>query len=379
MENLPTILKNISDSKRTAIVLPEYVTVDGFCAAAALSSLLPQAMVFAAGKVPEVPFLLNPPRVAGGLSATDQLMIKISNQNAEPKELRYEKTNDGLAVYITPNSGQFTEQDVTVMPSASNFDLVLIIGSANVEQLGKIYTENTNLFFSTPHINIDNNPSNEFYGTVNFVNTSTSSLCEVVFDIIEAMPNGLKGDTVTTGLLAGIISQTASFRDPKTTPSALQKASRLVSAGARQQDIIQHLFKTKPLPLLQLWGRALARLTAQPDKQALTAVVTASDLQKTQIPAESLPEVLRDIVEMVTGYSLVIFLAEKPDSTGVHVLIAGLPFEKIVAMMQQMGGTNPKSQNLVGKYNYVSSQVPGTLPDVQSKLSQLIESRGSVI
>ncbi len=387
MENLPIIIKNISEAKRVAVVLPQQLSVDSFCAGLALAASLPNTIIFSAAlRAPEVPFLVGVPRVANGLSASDQLVIKISNQNTQAKELRYEKVVDGLTIYITPSEGQFTEKDVAVLPSAANFDLVVLIGAANFEQLGKIYTENTKLFFGTPIINIDNNPNNEFYGTLNFVNTTASSLCEVVMDVVEGLPSnqggGLQNEQAATALLAGIISQTASFRDPKTTPAALQKASRLVAAGAKQQDIIQHMFKTKPLPLLQLWGRALARLTAYPDKQALMAVVTASDLEKTHESLESLTTVLRDIIEMVTGYSLVVFLAELPENKGVQALLAGLPFEKLTQMAQQLsgGGETVNPQSLVGKYQYVSLNISGAvLLEVQTKLAQLIESRSSVV
>ncbi len=379
MENLEIITKNIGQAKRIAIAIPERATVDAFCAALALQAALPQATVFSAGETPSLPFLPNTPTVVHGLSNTNQLVIKVANQNAQPKELKYEKVDDGLEIFITPaESGQFTEKDVSVMPSSGVFDLVIIIGAANFEQLGKIYTGNTKLFFETPHINIDNNPANEFYGTVNLVNANASSLSEVVMDVIESLPHGVNGDVVTTGLLAGIISQTASFRDPKTTPSALQKASRLVAAGARQQDIIQHLFKTKPLPLLQLWGRALARITAHPEQQALTAVVTASDLEKTQMPIESLPEVLKDILEMVSDYSLVAFLAELQDNKGVQVLLAGLPFEKLSDLAQKLA-TAASPAFLIGKYQYVSVHVPGSLADTQTQLTKLIENRHSMV
>ncbi len=392
MENLETIIKNIGQSKRIAVVLPEQATVDAFCAAIALKYSLsmqahnPEVMVFCASPAPQLPFLSQDgrvPSIYNALSSTNQLVVNISNQHAQAKELRYEKTDDGLRVFITPGEGQFVEQDVSVLPAAGHFDLVIIIGASNFEQLGKIYTDNTKLFFETPHINIDTNPGNEFYGTVNLVVTTASSLCEVVMDVIEMLPGGMN-EFVATGLLAGIISQTSSFRDPKTTPSALQKASRLVAVGGKQQEIIQHLFKTKPMALLQLWGRALARLTARPDKLALTAVVTASDMQKTQSQLDSLPMVLRDIIEMVTGFSLVAFLAELPPSAdgaigGTQILIAGLPYEKITAMLSELGATGSKPTALIGQYQYVSSHVVMPMPEVQAKLTQLIEKRDSVL
>lgn len=390
--DIQNILKNISTAHKIAVVLPKQVSIDVLCAALALQAALTDhsdstvsVMIFSEStEIPPLPFLRRPPVVHAALSGTNQLAIKIGNKNAQPGELRYEKTDSGLTVYISPKegSGEFNEKDVTVLPSASNFDLVVIIGAQNFEQLGKIYTENTKLFFETPNINVDNSPNNEYYGTINYVHTTASSFSEVVMDIVEGMPTKLKNNRAVTTLLAGIISQTGSFRDPKTTPQSLLKASRLVEAGARQQDIIQHLFKTKPLPLLQLWGRALARLNAFPDKKALTAAVTTADLEKTKVAPDSFSIVVRDIVEMVTGYSLVVFIAET-STESTHVILAGLPYENVTQIAHQLIG-GEKSQEikcdvLTGKYEWVAFELKGNFENAQQRISDLIERRSSMV
>jgi nanoRNase/pAp phosphatase (c-di-AMP/oligoRNAs hydrolase) len=383
--DINTILKTLSAAKRVAVVLPEQVNIDLFAAAAAFAGFLKQSVkqstVFSSAKtLPSLPFLKDKLEVFPGMNDGTQLAIKISNSHAQLSELRYDKGDDGITLYITPKEGQFMSSDVSVLPSAANFDLVVIIGAANFEQLGDIYNSNTKLFFETPHINIDINPANEFFGTVNFVPTTASSLSEAVMDILEAQ--GSIDENIATALLAGIISQTSSFRDPKTTPESLLKASRLVTAGARQQDIIQYLYKTKPLPLLQLWGRALARLTASTEKQVLTAVVTKSDLEKTQVGVDQLPIVVKDIIEMISGYSLIFFLAELPN--GVQVVAAGLPFEDLQKVMADLQGgqIEPKKlepANLTGKYQYLTFWVKQDLPQIQEKLNKIIESRQSMV
>lgn len=404
--DIKIILKTIGSAERIAVVLPQQVNLDLLAAAVALATAIASpgggspktAMIFSVAKaMPRLPFLKAMPPVYSALSTGPQLAIKVSNQNAQPSELRYEKSDDGLTVYITPSTGQFAEGDVSVLPSAGKFDLVIILGAANLEQLGRIYTDNTKLFFETPNINIDTNPANEFYGTMNFVHTTASGVSEVVMDIIEAMTgvdgsvqanapqmSALANDTVSTALLAGIISQTASFRDPRTTPNSLLKASRLVSAGARQQDIIQHLFKTKPLSLLQLWGRALARLTALPEKQTLTAVLTKSDLEKTQVGIESLPIIVKDIIEMITGYSLVVLLAELSVG-GVEVVAAGLPFEDLAKFVAEFAGSadqkpaGAKPTMLTGRYQYLTVRLSSSLAEVQDQLNKIIFNRSSVL
>mgnify|MGYP002080698819 CR=1 FL=1 len=391
--DIQNILKNIGKSRRIAIALPDTVSIDALCSALALQAAIMEhpdssatvTIFSSAVELPSLPFLKRKPEVISALSEGKQLVIKVSNQQVEPGELSYEITTEGLFVYISPKGdakATFTEKDISILPPSTNFDLVVIIGTTNFEKLGKLYTENTKLFFGTTLINLDISPDNEYYGTINFVNTTASSLCEAMMDIVEGLPGGLQINRVVTTLLAGIIAQTASFRDPKTTPQALLKASRLVSAGARQQDIVQYLFKTKPLPLLQLWGRALARLVPFPEKKVLTAVITHSDFEKTKVPIESLHIVLRDIVEMVSGYSLIFLLAETSlDST--QVLVAGMPYENITKLINELTKESLVFQFnhtlLTGKYEYVSVSVPGSLDETQSKLIQLIEKRSSVL
>ncbi len=384
--DIQTILKNIGPAKQIAVVLPQQVNLDLLSAAVALYEAIsgPEKSVIilcsTREAMPRLPFIKTMPPVLQAINTGNQLAIKVSNQHAQPKELRYEKSDDGLTVFITPGEGKFETNDVTVLPSTSKLDLIIILGAVNLEQLGSIYTENAQLFFNTPHINIDVNPANEFYGTMNFVQTVASSVSEVVTDLVEAMPNVLTNDTVSTALLAGIISQTSSFRDPKTTPQALLKASHLIEAGARRQDIIQYLFKTKPLPLLQLWGRALARLSALPEKQTLTAVVTKSDLEKTGVQADMLPIVVQDIIEMITGYSLVALMAELP-SGGTHLILAGLPFEDLPKLVNELAPSSEsgKPLPLTGKYNYLSFHIDKPLAETQEAFSKMIENRKSVV
>lgn len=62
---------------------------------------------------------------------------------------------------------------------------------------------------------------------------------------------------VTTLLLAGIITDTGSFSEQQlVTPEAFDLAGDLIDLGARQQEIIKHVYKTKQLETLKLCGKS---------------------------------------------------------------------------------------------------------------------------
>lgn len=376
MTEINSIIKTIKQAKQVAIVLPKELTLDVYCASVALTELINKsgisASIFSSSvSAPATPFLKNSIGLTNSFSKGDQLVIKVSNKNTEAKEIRYEKDSDGLSIFVTANNGQFKDIDVSVLPNMGVFDLVVILGAANLESLGELYTKNTKLFFGTPTINIDVNPNNEYFSKLNLIEPTVSSLCELIYDIAVKFDVDLT-ENINTSLLAGIISETASFRDPKTTPAALQKSSDLISKGARQQDIIQYLFKTKSLQQLQLWGRALARITEFPDKKVITAVLTKNDLEKTGDNTELLPLVLKDLIEMVTGYSLIILLVEET-----RLLIAGLPHENISSIVKEITGQNfvePQS-HLVAQYEYLSLPLSNSLAEVQEKVNTIIKNK----
>lgn len=376
MTEINNITKTLKDAKEVAIVLPEEHSMDAFCAAMALSEIVIKsgnsASIFSSSKsLWTLPFIKSSPAVKNSLSKGDQLVIKISSKNADPKEIKYEKDSTGLNIFVTAGSGRFKESDVSILPSDASFNLVVTLGASNFEAIGYLYAKNTKLFFETPLINIDINPSNEYFSKVNLVIPTSSSLCEIVYDIVKELAVEMN-DTITTSLLAGIISETESFRDPRTTPAALQKSSELIVGGARQQDIVQHLFKTKSLQQLQLWGRALARLNEFADKRTITAVLTKNDMDKTGNNQELLPAVLKDLIEMVTGYSLVILIVEE-----LQVLVAGLPHEKISDLATTLLGNelHLKPINVVGQYEYVSFELKTPLVELQEKINSIISKR----
>ena len=363
----------LTSAKTAAILLPQTLTLDHICAAIALQEVLHShgvaASIFSSAEViPPLPFLTSQPIIRKAFSKGDQFAVKISSVHAKPGELRYEVEDDGVVIYLKSQSGEFRPEDVSVVPGRKKFDVLVSVGVQNMEQLGSVYTDNAAVFFETPHLVIDILPTNEYFGTTNIVQVTASSLSEVVMDVVSAFPESLKSDQVSTALLAGIISKTHSFRDPRTTPGTLAKSAQLVEAGARQQDIIQHLFKTKPLPVLQLWGRALARIATLPEHSALYSSVTQSDFDKTGATTAVLPEVLRDMVEMVTGFSLVALFVEA--GQGVQVLLAGLPHVDLASIGEQLGAHVSASYPLTGKYVYINETVTAkTVSEMQQQFA----------
>jgi len=157
-------------------------------------------------------------------------------------------------------SGELKEDNISIESSKFKYDLIIVIGTGDLENLGTIYDENSELFYEAPVVNIDHNPSNEYFGKINFVDVAVSSSSEIIFNLISSIDEKLFDENISTNLLAGIISETESFQNKNTTPKAFLAAASLVSYGANKQNITRFLYKTKSISLLKLMGKVMSNL-----------------------------------------------------------------------------------------------------------------------
>lgn len=176
------------------------------------------------------------------------------------QQLRYEVEDDKLKIFITAKNGDISKDRISLDSSRFNYELIVVLGESDLEGLGQIYDDNSELFYDVPVINIDNNPSNEYFGKINLVDVAASSTAEIVFNLLNDLDEKLIDENVATDLLTGIIAATESFQNKNTTPKAFMAAATLIAKGANKQDIIRYLYKTKSVSMLKLMGKAMSGL-----------------------------------------------------------------------------------------------------------------------
>ncbi|MEJ0021627.1 MAG: hypothetical protein WDN47_03520 [Candidatus Doudnabacteria bacterium] len=256
-------------------------------------------------------FLPDYSEVITRIDLTKSLVINVATNRTQMSELSYKKNSDQLSIYIKPKKGEFSTDDISFDTSAFPFELVALIGISSLEQLGEFYSQNAQLFFQTPILNIDFRGSNENYGQLNFVDLTATSASEIILDLINKFESSLLDENIATQLLTGIITETNSFQHIRTTPQTFLKASQLVSLGANQQEIVGHLYKSKSLGLLKLWGRVLARLKQDFDNLLVYSVVNQSDLVKAGASEEDAKGIIKEMVSQLSFAKIFLFLKEE--------------------------------------------------------------------
>ncbi|MBX4205012.1 MAG: hypothetical protein KW788_02355 [Candidatus Doudnabacteria bacterium] len=287
-------------------------------------------------------------------------VVEVTLAHTELAEVSYQKQDQVLKIYLSPKSGQFEAQDIAVKTSVYPFDLIVSLGVSNLESLGEFYSKHAELFFQTPIINIDYKSSNENYGQINWVNLIHSAVSESTFDLLENLdPNGID-ETIATLLLAGLIYQTNSFQTQKTSPQVFVKASKLVNYGAKQQEIISQLYRSKSFGLLHLWGRVLARLKQDLQNPLVYSAISQQDIERSNAQSSDVDEIIYEMTQQLSFAKHFLFFVEKDaQSTGVYA-VASNPLD----LFSLFAAYHPQSQ----PQNVAKFTVPKPLAAVESEI-----------
>ncbi len=243
--------------------------------------------------------------------ASNNFIISLDIQKTPLNKIKYKLTEDKstINIIVTPKIGRFKNEDVKLGQEEVNFDLIITFDTGNLEHLGPIYDDNAELFFKTPLINIDHHASNTDYGQINHVDMVAASTTEVMIGLLENMEKryGKKflNEDVATLLLAGLITDTGSFQHANTSPKAMEVAAKLLGMGARQQEIIKNIYKTKKLSTLKLWGTVLSKVETDPVYRLVWSSISKNDLNETGASAEESEGIIDDLLSNAPGAEII--------------------------------------------------------------------------
>lgn len=312
--------KLVTGSKHILILLPENPQGDYFCSALAIAHFcdlksIKTTIAFTDPyeSISLFEFLPKPSNteVTHSIAGTRDLIISFKTKYNKILDVKTQQTDNELNIYVTPERGMIDSRDFSFLPGKFPYDIIITIGATDRESMGKLYEEIPDIFYELPIINIDNKSANEQFGQVDIINTVTSSTSEIVSDIFDKL-NGIKMTELPANcLLAGIISETNSFQNHKTTPRAMTLASNLIERGADQQIIIHNLYRNLPFSLLQLWGRAMKNFTtSKHDEKTVISSLTHNDIIQTGAKNHHIHDILAKMKENYPSGNIFILLYE---------------------------------------------------------------------
>lgn len=248
---------------------------------------------------------------SGNIEGARDFIITLSSTAAEAEKLSYTIEDGKLNIIITPKRGSYKAEDASFTQGQPKYDIIIALDAADLTQLGKTYEQSPALFKEVPVINIDHHASNSFFGAVNLVDMTSSSTAEILIGLTEALGPDLINEDVATCLLTGIIADTGSFQNANTTPKSLTVAAQMVGFGARQQEIIKHLFKTKSLATLKLWGQVLAGIQVDNEKKIAWGTAGLQDIEVSGATKEDFTGLIDSLMTSIPGVEVALLLTER--------------------------------------------------------------------
>src|SRR3990167_2165653 len=242
---------------------------------------------------------------------TRKFIINLDVSKYAVEEVSYETVDNQLQIFITPKDGNFTEEDVTTTGGNFYFDLIITLDIPELAQIGPFYEDNSEFFYKNPILNIDHSPANDHFGHVNIVDIKATSVAEILYDVIAQSFKAVLSEDMATQLLTGIVSKTRCFQAGTSTPQALLTASKLMSAGGRREDIVKNLYQSKSLPVLKLWGRALARLKLDKQFKIVSSLLNSDDFAKSGATLTELTDVIEELIVNTPDAESIIIVHEQ--------------------------------------------------------------------
>lgn len=311
----------ILGNQRLLIVPHANVDPDGLSSALAcyqlFTALGKEVTVICPDTKPEsLEFLPDFEHLKQDISASQQFVITVNLQDGvEVDKLRYSVEDNKVNIIVVPKNGAIQKQQVTIGEGESPYDLIIAVDTADMALFGSFYTENVELFNTVPILNIDHHISNTNYGQLQLIDSTAASATEVLYSWFTQVPdwkNHMTADMATL-LLTGLITDTRSFQNPNTTPRSLEIAAELLEKGARQQEIIQNIYKTKPLSTLKIWGRALNRIQVDPNAGIVWSLVSKEDLAEMNATSKETHGILDELISTIPDADVHVLFTELED------------------------------------------------------------------
>ena len=213
-----------------------------------------------------------------------------------------------------------------------NIDVGIIVDCSNFERIEETY----NIFKNIKNIiNIDHHNSNKKFGNLNYIDSSASSVGEIIYDLIKFINLDLLDEKISTCLYTAIITDTGSFRYSNVSSKTFSVVSDLVSQGIKPNLIADNIYNRNTYSGLKLLGKALLTLEVDKSNYVSWLTITRDMLNNT----EANDEEVEGIIDM----------ARTLENTEVSILFRETKDNKIKVSFRSKGDFNVNK--FAGKFN----------------------------
>ena len=153
------------------------------------------------------------------------------------EKMDYKSEGSDLKLIFNVYPGQrFEPTFITPSYQGSNFEVVFVIGAANLNLLGNLYTTNPQVFAGVHLVNIDNSQVNSQFGLTNVVDSAAACLSEMIAQILPGLALPMDAD-IATNILSGIYFATNNLQGGNLTPDTFLMIAESLRVGGQRPTV----------------------------------------------------------------------------------------------------------------------------------------------
>jgi bifunctional oligoribonuclease and PAP phosphatase NrnA len=207
---------------------------------------------------------------------------------------------------------------------------------------------------------IDHHPDREEFADLYLIDEKATATGEIVYNLLKSLDSDVITKPIAEALYAAIMTDTGSFRFPKTDVETHHIIADLLLHGADPTAIYQKIFEEGPVNKLKLLGRALTSLSVVHGGKVATMVLLRKDFSETQTAEEDTDNMINHAMS-VGGVRVGLMFVELEN--GVKVSFRSKGDIAINALAKEFGGNGHK--------NAAGARIQGgTLADVVQKVTE---------
>lgn len=185
-------------------------------------------------------------------------------------------------------------------------------------------------------LNMDHHLGNEHYGVVNWVETASPAVGEMVFRLAQALNVDLDPETANA-LYLTLVTDTGGFRFSNATPAAFEAAAELVTDGASPETVAKWLYESQPESAMRLLGAMLNSLEMHDGGRVATVWLT-QEMMKQCGASHGDTEGLIDYPRSIDGVEAIALFREIEDGIKVSLRSRGQVNVEKIARSHGGGG-----------------------------------------
>ncbi len=250
MEQKHQIAEKLQQTNNILVTVSKNPSVDQLASCIGLTILLNKmgksATAVFSGKVPSTIEFLQPEKtLKHDVDSLRDFIISLDKAKAD--KLRYKVEDKVVKIFITPWHTSLSGKDLEFSQGDFNVEAVVALGVSTQADIDQAIAAHGRILHDAAVMTMHTKPGGEF-GSINWINPTASSLCEMVADMSIVMDKQSIDGQIATSFLTGIVAETDRFSNKKTAPATMSISATLMASGANQQLVVTKLEEAAHTP-----------------------------------------------------------------------------------------------------------------------------------